>query len=73
MSIVMKMLSDGTEFDEKDLCDPGLLSELTNYKTRKNHTTGSSSSSSRKHDDSQSYGNTTTSYPDMTFTTITYR
>ncbi|KAI3786632.1 hypothetical protein L1987_40455 [Smallanthus sonchifolius] len=73
MSNVMKMLNDDMEFNEKDLSDPGLLSELMTYKTGKNHTSGTSSGSSRKPNDSESYGNTTTSYAAMTFTTITDR
>ncbi|KAM0040216.1 putative protein kinase RLK-Pelle-DLSV family [Helianthus debilis subsp. tardiflorus] len=73
MSAVMKMLNNEMELNEKDLTDPGLLSELVTYKTMKNNTSGTSSSGSRKPDESQSYGNTTTSYANMTFTTITER
>ncbi|KAK9070590.1 hypothetical protein SSX86_010992 [Deinandra increscens subsp. villosa] len=72
MSNVMKMLNGDMEVDEKDLSDPGLLSELMNYKNGKIHTSGTSSSGSRV-DDSQSYGNPTMSYATMTFTTITDR
>ncbi|KAI7743710.1 hypothetical protein M8C21_014976 [Ambrosia artemisiifolia] len=73
MSNVMKMLNGELELSEKDLADPGLLSELMNYKTVKNNTSGTSSSGSGNHDDSRSYGNTTTSYANMTFTAITER
>ncbi|XP_076896439.1 cold-responsive protein kinase 1-like [Bidens hawaiensis] len=73
MSSVMKMLNDDMELNEKDLTDPGLLSELMSLKTNKNNnTSGTSSRGSRKPEESQSYGNTTT-YANMTFTTITER
>ncbi|KAL4555108.1 hypothetical protein LXL04_037719 [Taraxacum kok-saghyz] len=45
MSNVMMLLNDETALDEKDLCDPGMISELTNFKTSKNNTTGGTSSS----------------------------
>ncbi|KAM0063387.1 putative protein kinase RLK-Pelle-DLSV family [Helianthus debilis subsp. tardiflorus] len=73
MSNVLKMLNDELDISEKDLADPGLLSELMDYKTGKNNTSGTSSSGSGNHDDSRSYGNTTTSNANMTFTTITER
>ncbi|XP_076940590.1 cold-responsive protein kinase 1-like [Bidens hawaiensis] len=73
MSSVIKMLNDDMELNEKDLTDPGLLSELMSIKTNKNNnTSGTSSSGSRKPEESQSYGNTTT-FANMTFTTITER
>lgn len=73
MSNVMNMLNDNMELNEEDLSDPGLISELMTRKNVKSHTSGTSSSGSRKHDESPSYGNTTTSYAAMTFTTITER
>ncbi|KAI3809600.1 hypothetical protein L1987_19195 [Smallanthus sonchifolius] len=73
MSDVLKMLNGEIDLNENDLSDPGLLSELMNYKTVKNSTSGTTSSGSGNHEDSRSYGNTETSYANMTFTTITER
>lgn len=74
MSNILKMLKDEIDVNDKDLSDPGLLSELMNYKTTKNNTSGTSSSTSGKQDvSSPLYGNTSTSYANMTFTTITDR
>ncbi|KAI7747031.1 hypothetical protein M8C21_020291 [Ambrosia artemisiifolia] len=73
MSSVMRMLNNDMDLNEKDLSNPGIFSELLTYKTAKNNTSGTSSSGSRKPDESQSYGNTTASYANMTFTTITER
>ncbi|XP_071725918.1 cold-responsive protein kinase 1-like [Rutidosis leptorrhynchoides] len=75
MSNVLKMFKDENDVDDKDLSDPGLLSELTNYKTLKNNTSGTSSSTSGKQEvSSPLYGSTSTSsYATMTFTTITDR
>ncbi|XP_071698134.1 cold-responsive protein kinase 1-like [Rutidosis leptorrhynchoides] len=76
MSNVLKMLKDEIDVNEKDLSDPGLLSELTNYKNSKNYTSGTSSSVSGKQEvSSPLYENasSTTSYANMTFTTITDR
>lgn len=74
MSNILKMLKDEIDVNDKDLSDPGLLSELMNYKTTKNNTSGTSSSTSGKQEvSSPLYGNTSTSYANMTFTTITDR
>ncbi|XP_076958596.1 cold-responsive protein kinase 1-like [Bidens hawaiensis] len=73
MSNVIKMLNDELDYNEKDLSDPGLLSELLGYKARKNITFGTTSSGSGSLQDSSSYGNTTLSFPNTTFTTITER
>ncbi|XP_076908338.1 cold-responsive protein kinase 1-like [Bidens hawaiensis] len=73
MSNVIKMLNDELDFSEKDLSDPGLLSELLGYKAVKNITFGTTSSGSGTLEDSSSYGNTTVSFPNTTFTTITER
>ncbi|KAJ9562924.1 hypothetical protein OSB04_008084 [Centaurea solstitialis] len=73
MSSVMKMLNDEMSIDEKDLSDPGLLSELMTFKTAKNNTSATSSSGSGMPEDSAIYGNTTSSRATMTFTSITDR
>ncbi|KAK1439630.1 hypothetical protein QVD17_05450 [Tagetes erecta] len=73
MSDVMKMLNDEIDLNEKDLSDPGLLSELAKYKTVKNNTLGTTFSGSGMHENSSSYGNTETSYANMNFTTVTGR
>ncbi|KAL4555112.1 hypothetical protein LXL04_037723 [Taraxacum kok-saghyz] len=79
MSNVMKMLNGEIDLDEKDLSDPWMISELTDFKTSKNSNTSrgtSSSGGSGKQEDKDSsfYGNTTTtSYATMSFTTITDR
>lgn len=73
MSNVMKMLKDEMSINEKDLSNPGLLSELMSFKTAKKITSGTSSSGSGKPEDSTLYGNTTSSHAAMTFTSITDR
>ncbi|KAK1439631.1 hypothetical protein QVD17_05451 [Tagetes erecta] len=73
MSAVIKMLNDEIDLNEKDLSDPGLLSELAKYKTVKNNTSGTSSSGLGTHEDSRSYGNTETSYANASFTTVNGR
>lgn len=73
MSDVMKMLTGEMDVIDKDLSDPGLLNELMSIKTTKNNTSATSSSTSGKQEDSSMYGDTTTSYANMSFTTITYR
>lgn len=75
MSSVIMMLNDEMDLNEKDLSDPGLISELKNFKTTKNNTSGSSSSHSGKQDDKESslYANTTSSFATMSFTTIADR
>ncbi|KAL8205460.1 hypothetical protein R6Q57_009011 [Mikania cordata] len=72
MSDVIRMLNDEIDFREKDLSGPGLLSELKSYKTMKNNTSDTTSSGSGPFDDSRSYGNTT-SFSNITYTTITER
>ncbi|XP_024967556.1 cold-responsive protein kinase 1-like isoform X1 [Cynara cardunculus var. scolymus] len=73
MSDALRMLKDEMSINEKDLSDPGLLSELKNFKTAKNNTSGTSSSGSGKPEDSTTYGNTSSSHATMTFTSITDR
>lgn len=73
MSDVMKMLNGEMDVTDTDLSDPGLLNELMSTKTTKNNTSATSSSASGKQVDSSMYGDTTTSYANMSFTTITYR
>ncbi|XP_023765139.1 cold-responsive protein kinase 1 isoform X1 [Lactuca sativa] len=74
MSNVMMMLNDEKDLDEKDLSDPGLISELTKFKSNKNNTSGTATSSShsgkQEDKDSSLYGDTTSSYATMNFTTI---
>ncbi|XP_023765112.1 cold-responsive protein kinase 1 [Lactuca sativa] len=78
MSSVMMMLNDEMDLDEKDLSDPGLISELKNFKSNKTtntsgNNTSSSNSGKQEDKDSSLYGHSTSSFATMSFTTINDR